>query len=171
MITVLGLFSLGMYALFLCGNIFCVAEHDKKIQLTRAAQNVILFFAIIISLLGCQVIYSFAWPLYLSFAAVFGLHLLLTFTVTWSVELEKISLELFQLCFFGTLLVAECALILSFLPIQPWHLALLVMSTFYLILGILQVFIGEMLYRRALGEYALLTAFIILMYIAIFPGK
>ncbi|MBQ6449425.1 hypothetical protein IJJ08_00785 [bacterium] len=171
MITVLGLFSLGMYALFLCGNIFCVAEHDKKIQLTRAAQNIILFFAIIISLLGCQVIYSFAWPVYLSFLAVFGLHLLLTLTVAWSVELNRISLELFQLSFFGTLLIAECALILSFLPIEPWRIALLIMSTFYLILGILQVFIGEKLYRRALGEYTLLMIVIILMYIAIFPGK
>jgi len=172
MITVLGLFSLGMYALFLSGNIFCVAEHDKKIPLTRVAQNIILFFAIIISLLGCQVIYSFSWPLYITFPLVFLLHFHLCLTTAWSVELQpRISLELFQLSFFAALLVGEFALALSFLPLEGWHIALLVMSTFYLILGILQVFIGDKLYRRTLREYSFLVILIILMYIAIFPGK
>jgi len=172
MITVLGLFSLGMYALFLSGNIFCVAEHDKKIQLTRAAQNIILFFAIIISLLGCHVIYSFSWPLYVSFPLVFLLHFHLTLTTAWSVELQpRISLELFQLSFFATLLVSEFALTLSFLPLAAWHISLLVMSTFYLILGILQVFIGDKLYRRTLREYNFLLILIIIMYVIVFPGK
>lgn len=170
--AIIGFFSLGMYALFLSGNIFSVAEHDKKIQLTRAAQNITLFFAIIISLLGCQVIYSFSWPLYISFVLIFALHFLLILTTAWSVELHpRISLEIFQLSLFGSLVVSEYALVLSFLPLEAWHLSLLVMSTFYLILGILQVFIADKLYRRTLGEYNILMVFIIIMYIIIFPGK
>ncbi len=172
MIAVLATFAFGMYAFFLSGNIFCVAEHDKKIQLTRAAQNIILFFAIIISLLGCQVIFSFYWPFYIDFLAIFALHLLLCLTVAWSVELEpKISLELFQLCFFATLLISEIALILSFLPLQPWHIALLIMSVFYLILGIIQIFIGDKLFRKNLREYFLLMIFIGIIYCLFFPGK
>ena len=172
MITVLGLFSLGMYALFLTGNIFFVVQHHRSIQLLHAAQNIALFFTIIISLLGVQVIFSFNLPYYLNFAAVFALHFPLIYTITWSVNLQKkLSRKLFQLSFFSTLLISEIALVLSFLPLAPWHIALLIMSVFYLILGLLQVFLSEKLFRQAINEYRFLAFFIALMFILLFPGK
>ena len=172
MITILGLFSIGMYALLLSGNIFIVAQHNKVIQLVHAAQNIVLYTSIIISLLGVQIIFTFDWPFYVNFLLVLALHFPLCLAESWSVNLTKgITWELFQLSFFSALIVSEIALVLSFLPLAAWSISLLVMSTFYLILGILQVFISEKLYRPAISEYLLLTIFIIILYIVFFPGK
>ena len=172
MIFILALFAIGMYTLLLTGNIFLVTQQGRTIQLTRAAQNIALFFAIIISLLGVQVIFSFAWPFYLNFGLVFLLHFPLVLDIVWSVNInEKLSWELFNLTFLATLIISEIALALSFLPLQAWHIALLIMSIFYLILGILQVFLSAKLFRQALNEYIALAVFIVIMYIAFFPGK
>ncbi len=171
MIVILGLFVLGAYSLFLTGNIFSVAK-NRTIQLANAAQAIALFFAIIISLLGTQIIFSFNLAFYWNALAIFCLHFPLILTIAWAVNLENvIKPTLLNLSFFGSLIIAEFTLILSFLPIKIWHLALLVMSIFYLMLGIIQSYLREKLFRRAITEYILLTIFIILMFILFFPGK
>lgn len=170
-IIILGLFSLGMYALFLTGNIFSFSQ-ERTIQLLQAAKNVTLFFAILISLLGVQVIFSFNWPFYLNFLTIFFLHFLLLLNNVWSVNLdEKLTLKLFQLSFWSCLLISEIALTLSFLPLATWHISLLIMSVFYLILGILHVYLSAKFFKRAINEYLLLTIFIASMFIIFFPGK
>lgn len=171
MIMILGFFVFGAYSLFLTGNIFSVAK-GRTIQLVNAAQAIALFFAIVISLLGTQTIFSFNLPFYWNFLAIFGLHFPLALTIAWSVNLEeKISLEIWQLSVFSALIIAEVALLLSFLPMAVWNIALLIMAFFYLILGIIQIYLKEKLFRRAIAEYLLLAAFIVVMFIAFFPGK
>lgn len=171
MIVILGIFVLGAYSLFLTGNIFSVAK-GRTIQLLNAAQAIALFFAIIISLLGTQTIFSFNLPFYWNFLTIFALHLPLTLIIAWSVNLpDNIPLEIWQLSFFSALTIGELAAILSFLPLKIWYLALLIMSVFYLILGILQSYLREKLFRRAITEYISLAAFIFLMFVFFFPGK
>jgi hypothetical protein len=171
MIVILGLFALGMYALFLSGNIFAKSQ-DRSIQLLQAAQNVCLFFAVLISLLGVQVIFSFNQVFYLNFIMIFLLHFPLAYSIIWSVNLdETLSLKNFQLTFFSSLLISEIALGLSFLPLASWHIALLIMSVFYLILGILQVYLSAKFFRKESAEYLLLAVFVVVMFIIFFPGK
>lgn len=170
-IIILGLFVLGMYSLFLTANIFSVAK-GRTIQLTNAAQSIALFFATFISLLGSQIIFSFYLPFYFNAPIIFAFHLPLLLTITWSVNLEdKISAKVWQLSFFGALIMAEFALIFSFLPIAVWNIALLMMSIFYLILGICQTYLREKFFKTAINEYLFLTGFIILMFVLFFPGK
>lgn len=170
-IVILGFFSLGMYGLFLTGNIFSVSQ-GRTIQLLQAARNITLFFSIIISLLGIQIIYSFNLAYYLNFFAIFLLHFPLTLTNVWSINLdEKLTLTHFQLSFFSSLIISEIALILSFLPIAAWHIALLIMSVFYLILGILQAYLDAKFFKKTINEYLLLTIFILIMFVIFFPGK
>lgn len=171
LIIILGLFTFGMYALLLTCNIFAVAK-ERTIQLLQAAQNIALFISIIISLLGVQVIFSFNWPFYTNFAAIFALHFPLIVTMVWCVKLEeKITPQLWGLSLCSTLLISELALILSFLPIAAWNIALLIMSVFYLILGILHTFLKEKMFKQALRQYGLLTIFIFIMFVVFFPGK
>ncbi|MDO5561640.1 MAG: hypothetical protein Q4G02_02605 [bacterium] len=171
MIFVIGIFVLGAYSIFLTSNIFSVAK-GRTIQLLNAAQTIALFFAIVISLLGSQIIFSFNLPFYFNALAIFALHLPLVLTIVWSVNLEeKISLKLWQLSFFSALLMGELAAVYSFLPMKTWNIALLLMSIFYLILGILQSYLREKLFRQAITEYVLLASFIFIMSVAFFPGK
>ncbi len=171
MIIILGLFVLGAYSLFLTSNIFSIAK-GRTIQLLNAAQAIALFFTILISLLGIQIIFSFNLPFYFNFLAIFALHFPLTLTATWSINLEdKISPEIWQLSFFTAFIIAELALILSFVPMPIWNIALLIMASFYLILGIIQNYLKEKLFKRAIQEYLLLAIFIIIMFIIFLPGK
>ena len=171
LVFILGLFVLGAYSIFLTSNIFSVAK-ERNIQLLNAAQATALFFAIIISLLGSQTIFSLNLPFYFNFLAIFLLHFPLSLTISWSVNLEeKISLTLWQLSFFSALIMAEFALVFSFLPMNNWNIALLLMSVFYLILGIIQTYLREKLFRQVINEYLFLTGFIILIFLLFFPGK
>lgn len=170
LIIVLGFFAFSIYALFLTGNI--LAPREKKIQLSRAAQNTALFFTAIVSLLSTQVIFSFNLPFYLAPLLTFGIHFFLLYTIIWSIDPnEKISLANLLLAFFSALLIAEITIALAFLPIPPWHLALLSMASFYLIACILTTYLSEKFFQREIAEYLLLTIFILLMFGYFFPGK
>lgn len=170
LIIVLGFFSFSIYALFLTGNI--LAPREKKIQLSRAAQNTALFFTAMGSLLSTQVIFSFNLPFYLTPLLVFVIHFFLLYTIIWSIDPnEKINFANLLLTFFSALLIAEITLTLAFLPITPWHLALLSMASFYLIACILTTYLSEKFFQHEIAEYLLLTIFILLMFGYFFPGK
>ena len=174
LIFLLAVFALGMYALLLMGNIFTISSQGRTIQLARAAHNILIYMSLVMSLLGVQTIFSFDFPYYLNFLAVLALHYPLILAINWSVNLdEKITMELTSLTFFSTLILAETALILSFLSLENWHIALLIMSIFYLDTGILQVFLNKQLQYRsqAVGEYTLLALFIVVLFVSFFPTK
>ncbi|MDR0463026.1 MAG: hypothetical protein LBG64_02300 [Pseudomonadales bacterium] len=171
MIGILGFFSLGMYAILLSSNIFSVAK-GRTIALLNAAQSISLFFAMLISLLSINTIFSSHFPYYINGLLIFLTHLPLTLTIAWSVNLEsKISREIVGLSLGVTILMVQFGVILSFLPLNVWNIALLLMSLYYLLLGVMQNFLREKLFKHTVGEYALLAGFICLMLIILFPGK
>lgn len=170
-IVILSIFGFGMYAIFLAGNIFSVSK-GKTIQLLNAAKTISTLFGILTSLLMVNTIFSLRMPFWLIFIAVFVVHLPLVYTVAWSAKLDDTVFgENLSLSLISSLAIAEFALFLSFLPLETWVIALIIMCFFYLVIGVLQTFLTGKLFRKTAGEYALLAGFLVIFLMVVFPWR
>ena len=170
-VVVLTIFGLGMYAIFLAGNIFSISK-GRTIQLLNAAKTINILFGIVTSLLFLNSLFSLNLPFWVNFIGTFLIHAPLVYTISWSAKLDgTVFGESFFLSLISALVIAEFAVILSFLPLATWILALLIMSFFYLIVGIIQTFLTGKLFRRSVGEYALLTGGMIIFLFIVFPWR
>jgi len=170
-LAILGLFGVGMYALFLTSNIYSVAK-GRTIQLFHAAQAIGSIFGVLISLLFSNTIFSLKLPFYLNGLLVGLVHFPLIFLLLWSVRLEsKVTKELVNFSLILNLVLIELAMVLSFFPMTVWYSSLFIMSFFYIGLGLMQSFIRGRLFIRTFVEYSLVAIFVGLMFILIFPYK
>ncbi len=170
-LTILILFGVGMYALFLTSNIFSVAK-GRTIQLLHAAYAIGSIFGVLISLLFSNTIFSLKLPFYFNFLLISLVHFPLVFMLLWSVTLEeKINKELVSFSFILSLVLGELALVLSFFPITVWYNSLFVMSFFYIGIGLMQSFIKGRLFLRTFVEYSLVAGFVGVMFLLAFPMK
>ena len=169
--TILGIFGVGVYALLLTSNILSVAK-GRTIQLLHAAHAIGLFFALIVSLLITNTIFTIHLPFYLVGGLVWLSHFPLVITSLWAVRLTK-SIEgiVWQTSILLTLLLVELSMALTFIPISAWFAALFIMSLLYLGVSIIRSFLIERLFTRALAEYALVSLFILILFVAEFPLK
>lgn len=170
-LIIIGIFGVGMYALFLTSNIFSVAK-GRTIQLLYAAHAVALFFVIITSLLFSNVIFSLRLPFYLNAILLFISHFPLVLMSLWSIDLgSKISKEISLYSLIFTLILAELGALFSFLPMQIWNQALFIMSFLYVGLSVLQNFFKGRLFRNTVNEYNLVAILMLVLFILMFPGK
>ncbi|NCN23977.1 MAG: hypothetical protein COU65_03310 [Candidatus Pacebacteria bacterium CG10_big_fil_rev_8_21_14_0_10_42_12] len=169
--TILAVFGIGVYALLLTSNILSVAK-GRTIQLLHAAHAIGLFFALIVSLLITNTIFTVHLPYYLVGGLIGLSHFPLVITSLWAVRLTKnIEGIVWKTSILLTLLLMELSMALTFMPITAWFAALFIMSFLYLGVSIIRSFLIERLFTRALAEYALVSLFIIILFIAEFPLK
>jgi len=170
-ITILVLFGVGMYGLYLTSNIFSVAK-GRTIQLLYAAHAIGLLFTILTSLLFLNTIFSLRLPWYLNGVLVGASHFLLIFLSLWSVNLEdKVSKAIVVLSLLLTLIVAELAVAFSFYPFSVWHSTLFIMSFLYISLGILHNYLRSRLFKNTLIEYLVVLGFVGVLFLIFFPLK
>lgn len=168
---ILGIFGIGMYALFLTSNIYSVAK-GRTIQLLHAAHAIGLLFILLTSLLFTNTVFGLRLPFYLNGLLVGLLHFPLVLMSLWSIKLESyVSGEILALSGVLTLFLVELALVLSFYPFSQWNVALFIMAFLYVSLGILHNFLKERLFKNILREYSLVATFIIIMFVILFPYK
>lgn len=170
-LVILGLFALGMYAIYLTANIFSVAK-GRTVQLLYAAHASSLIFTLLISFMVSSTIFSLGLPLYLIIPALALVHFILIFMVAWSVNLKKKDFKL-ELILSGLLtwLVVELSTALSFFPLKPWHFALFIMILVYIGLGVIHSYLQERLFEKTLKEYVLVAVFGLVVFLLVFPGK
>lgn len=170
-VIILGVFAVGMYALYLCSNIFSVAK-GRTIQLLHAAHTITTFMTLVTSILFLNTIFSLKLPFWLNGGLVAITHWPILFVSLWSVRLEhNISRELLGATTLLTLLVVELAVVFSFIPFSVWHISLLLMSVLYVGLGLLQSHLRGRLFDRTLTEYSLVGGFILVVFLLLFPAK
>lgn len=170
-LAILGMFGVGMYALFLTSNIYSVAK-GRTIQLLHAAHAIGLWFTLLTSLLFTNTIYSLRLPFFVTSGLIGLVHFPLIFMALWVIQLEKnVSRELMALTIFLTLLLAELAMVLAFIPFSVWYYALFVMSFLYVGLSVLRSYLMGRLFVRALTEFVLVAVFIALLFLGFFPLK
>ncbi len=170
-LIIVGIFGVGMYALFLTSNIFSVAK-GRSIQLLYAAHAMALFFTMITSLLFSNVVFSLRLPFYLNAISLFIAHFPLVLMSLWSIELDKkITKETMLYSLIFTLILTEFGTLFSFLPMQIWNQSLFIMSFLYVGLSVLQSFFKGRLFKNTINEYNLVAILMLILFVILFPGK
>ncbi len=170
-LIILILFGIGMYALFLTGNIYSVAK-GRTIQLLYAAHTVGLFLTLLTSLLLTNTIFSLRLPFWGNGLLVGFLHFPLVFMSLWSVNLEDfIAKDILIYSLLISLFLMEFAVLLSLAPIPLWNASLFVTGLVYLVLGVLHSFLQGRLFKNTTTEYSLVALMLALMFIFLFPWK
>lgn len=167
----LALFGLGMYALFLAGNIFTIAK-VRTIQLLKAAQAALFFFCLIAALLAFNTVFSLALLFVWNGILAFVIAMLLSFSFYWSIRLEKrLSREVQALTWRTGIVVGLMAAILSFFPADVWPISLLLMTTMYSLLGMGQSALEEKIFGNTIREYSAVFIGVVLMFFVLLPWK
>lgn len=170
-LIILFLFGLGLYSLYLTGNIYSVAK-GRTIQLLYAAHAVGLFFTLFISLLMTNAVISLNLPFYGNGLLIGLIHFPLIFMSLWSVNLEDfIALELVNYSLLISLFLAELGMILSLLPLPIWNYSLFITGVVYLIVGLLHSFLRGRLFKATVREYSLVAVFLAILFVIFFPLK
>jgi hypothetical protein len=169
--VIIGLFGLGMYALFLAGNIFTIAKF-RTIQLLRAAQAVLFFFSLIAALLVYNTVFSLGlWFLWNGLLAGIATTLL-CFSFFWSVRLEqRLSREVWALTFRTGIIIGFLSMVLSFFPSSLWPTSLLLMTAMYVLLGLGQSALEQRLFTNTVREYLAVLLGVFAMYLILLPWK
>lgn len=158
---ILGLFGIGMYALYLTSNIYSVAK-ARTIQLLRAAHTIGFLFTLLISVLFANTIFSFHFPFWINGLLLLGVHFPLFFMTLWSVELQtQIQPKLLQLSLIYSLIVGQLGVVLSFFPLSIWSASLTITSMVYILIGLTNSGLQGKLFRNTIREYMIFAAFIL----------
>lgn len=158
-------FAVGTYAILLIENIYNVAS-ERSIQLLRAAQSVGLLMTLIVLFLFANIFFSLRLPYYLNFIFFTGISFLLALQSIWTVKLEpEISKEIFSYSGIVSILIGELAYALSFWPVENASYSLMIASSFYCLVGIIQHYFHGRLFANIIREHILVFVFTLLLVI------
>ncbi len=170
-IGILALFGLGMYALFLAGNIFTIAK-VRTIQLLRAAQAVLFLFCLIAALLAFNTVFSLGLLFIWNGLACAAIAFLLSFSFFWSIRLEKrLSGEVLALTIRTASSLGFLAMALSFFPGKLWPSSLFLMTAMYALLGLGQSSLEQRLFTNTLREYLGVFTSVVIVFFILLPWK
>lgn len=148
-------FGFSIYLLLLAQNVFSIAS-TKAIPLYRAASTVSLVFTIFAIFLLTRVWYSLELPFYWNGLAVSIVGFLLALQSFWSVDMERITFQIFAYSLSVGIILGECALVLSFWPMSSAALnmtSILLSAVAYILLGISTDLFRDRLNGRVVAEY------------------
>lgn len=153
-ILILGIFSLGMYALLLTENIFSVAA-IRTIQLLRAAHAVGFLLTLVTAFFLFDTIWSFRLQSWMNALLVGIAAFPLLLQGLWTYELTERRLSKRTLLFSSILSLGlvEIAFALSFWPVTVAVGSLFLVTMLYIGLGISQFYYSERLFKKTLYEY------------------
>ncbi len=156
-------FALGMYGVLLIENIFSVAS-IRTIQLFRAARSVNFILTLITSLFFYTVALSLKLPFWWVAVGAFLVSLILSFPSFWSVDLKNnLVSQVGRYAMATSWVVALLAVALCFWPIKPFMGGLILTSSLYALLGVLEQRLSSRVYLESLVEYGATVAIILLI--------
>ena len=170
-IAVLGVFGIGMYALYLTANIYTVAK-ARTIQLLRAAHTIGILFSLLITLFLTDAVLSFHAPFWVNGIGIAFIAFPISLLSLWSIELhQKLEKEVVWMAVVVAILLGETAVILSFFPVTIWMASLYIVSDMYVLLGLLTTKLSGRLFQNAVWEYGAVWAVMTLMFFLLMPWK
>lgn len=170
-LVIVTFFGLGMYALYLTENIYSVAA-VRTIQLLRAAHAVGFLLSILTIVLIYNTIFSLQWPFWANGILVFVASFPIILQGLWSIRLENsVSPTIWKMAGGLSLIYANTAVVLSFLPVTVWIAALFLGAMVYVSLGLLQHELSERLFARTITEYVVVGVLVLLATMLVTPWK
>lgn len=159
------LYGISIYAVLLCSNIFNVGV-EKSLQLYRAAFSINFFYQAVISFLFYNAIFSFKLHFIFNALVVLLMAFLLAFQLIWSVKLDlKVEKKVIFHSFFIGLILAELAMLGSFVPLKSTILALFLASSYYSLSGLIYSHLDQRLFKETVREYV--TVWLIVLVLTI----
>jgi hypothetical protein len=157
------IYEVSIYAVLLCANIFNVGV-EKNLQLYRAAFSINFFYQALVSFLFYNVLFSFKYNFFFNLLGAGIASLLLCLQLFWSIRLDK-SLEKDVIIYasFVALLMAEVALLISFVPLRVPVYALFLTATYYSVTGIICHYIDQKLFKETIREYVGVLIFVLII--------
>lgn len=156
-------YSISLYAILLCSNIFNVGV-EKSLQLYRPAFSINYFYQTLLSFMSYNILFYFKQIFYINFIFTFLTSFLLSFHLFWTVKLnKKLDVGLIHYGLFVGLVIGELAVILSFLPIKGVIASLFLTATFYSLGGLIYNYIDQRLFKETIKEYIFLWIFILII--------
>jgi len=154
------IYSVSMYALFLTSNIFNVGV-EKSLRLYKAAFSVNYFYHTFLIFLSSSILFSLREYFIVNAIGIGALSFLLAMQLFWTIKLDlDLSIEVRNHALFVGLLMAETALVLSFLPLQGSVLSLILASTYYSLGGLTSAHLDSRLFRSTIREYVVVLIFV-----------
>ncbi|MFH1827348.1 MAG: hypothetical protein ABH812_02895 [bacterium] len=156
------IYGVSIYAMLLTSNILNVGV-EKSLQLYRAAYSVNYFYQTVIVLLFANILFSFRAN-YIVNTLILGIALFpLAIQLIWSIKLD-LRIERINLLYAGliSIIIAQIALIVSFLPLRASLSALLVTASYYCFSGLINAYLDDRLFKQTIREYLFVWLFVIL---------
>lgn len=149
------IYAVSMYALFLTSNIFNVGV-EKSLRLYKAAFSINYLFQTFLIFLSSNIIFSLREYFIVNGIGVGVVSFLLAAQLFWTIKLDlSLSSEVRNHALFVGLLMAEAALILSFLPLRGSVQSLILASTYYSLGGLTSAHLDNRLFKSTIREYVI----------------
>lgn len=154
------IYAVSMYALFLTSNIFNVGV-EKSLRLYKAAFSVNYFYQTFLIFLSSNILFSLREYFIVNAIGVGVVSFALAMQLFWTIKLDlELSTEVRNHALFVGLLMAETALVLSFLPLQGSVLSLILASTYYSLGGLTSAHLDSRLFKSTVREYVVVLIFV-----------
>ena len=158
-----GIYAVSIYAILLTSNILNVGV-EKSLQLYRAAFSVNYFYQSVIVFLFSNILFSFHGG-YMVNAIVAGIGIFpLSLQLFWSVKLNlNIEKQLLMYSFLTAIIIAQIAIITSFIPFRPSISGLIITSSYYSLAGLINAHLDDRLFKQTIKEYVFVLVFVVLI--------
>lgn len=154
------IYIISFYAVLLCSNIFNVGV-EKSLQLYRAAFSVNFFYQSIVIFLVYSLLLSLKQNFLINGLVAGGLSFLFCLHLLWTIHLKMhIEKEIIFYSFLVALVIAEIAIVLSFVPLKTTIMALFLTSSYYSLSGLIYNYIDQRLFKEIIREYLIVWIFV-----------
>lgn len=152
------LYSVGLYSLYLCQNIFTVGA-TRTIQLLSGARIVSFVLTLLSFFFLMNIIFTLHFPIYVIGPFLFVITFLLMLQSIWAYAMQSEAAPLLpSWTLLLTICVLEVAVMIWFWPSTPTISALFLTGLFYTIIGLSHVWFDRRLFRGVLWEYVWVSA-------------
>ncbi|MEK7633444.1 MAG: hypothetical protein AAB437_01220 [Patescibacteria group bacterium] len=156
-------YEISIYAVLLCANIFNVGV-EKNLQLYRAAFSINFFYQALILFMFYNVLFSFKYNFLVNMIGAGIGSLLLSLQLFWTIKLnEHIEKDVLVYSLFITMLIAEIALFVSFVPLRIPIYALFLTAVYYSLTGMIYHHIDQKLFKETVREYTGVFIFVLVI--------
>lgn len=156
----ISLYAISIYAMLLCTNIFNVGV-EKNLQLYRAAFSVNFFYHAISSFFIFNLLFSFQQVFLVNSAVVGVVVFILSLHLFWTIHLNKhLDKVVLHYALLVAIVVAELAMIISFLPLKVSIYALFLTASYYSLTGLIYNYIDQRLFKETVREYTIVLIFV-----------
>lgn len=148
-----GVYSFGLYSLFLSQNIFVISA-ARTINLVRSARIVSYVLTIFVLFCMASIIFSLRLPVFLTPFFIVIVSFLLSFQSLWAYTEDKENTkEVTVYSGFIALMMGELSFALAIWPVTAAIYAIFLTGLFYTYLGLSHIWLEKRLFKSVLWEY------------------